>query len=51
MGEIANACTLKMPFIIVSGTDECSSLWLNGAVHSNELNGYVAIRNVAFDIE
>ena len=50
-GKMANGCTLKMPFIIVNGKEEGPTLWLNGAVHGDELNGSVAMRKVAFDIE
>jgi len=50
-GKMANGCTLKIPFIIVNGKEEGPTLWLNGAVHGDELNGSVAIRKVAFDIE
>lgn len=50
-GKMANGCILKMPFIIVNGKEEGPTLWLNGAVHGNELNGCIAIRKVAFDIE
>lgn len=50
-GKMANGCTLRIPFIIVNGKEEGPTLWLNGAVHGDEINGSVAIRKVAFDIE
>lgn len=51
VGKMANGCTLKIPVIIVNGKDEGPTLWLNGAVHGDEINGIVAIRKAAFDIE
>lgn len=51
VGKMANGCTLKMPVIIVNGKKEGPNLWLNGAVHGDEINGSVAMRNVAFDIK
>ena len=50
-GKMANGSTLKIPVIIVNGKEEGPTLWLNGAVHGDEINGIVAIRKVAFDIE
>lgn len=51
VGKMANGCTLKIPLIIVNGKEEGPTLWLNGAVHGDEINGIVAMRKVAFDIE
>lgn len=50
-GKMANGCTLKIPVIIVNGKEEGPTLWLNGAVHGDELNGIIAIRRIAFDTE
>ncbi len=51
VGKTASGYTLTIPVIIVQGNDEGPTLWLNGAVHGDEINGIVAIRKVAFSVD
>lgn len=51
VGKVANGCTFAIPVIIVHGKNEGPTLWLNGAVHGDEINGVVAIRKMAFSVD
>lgn len=46
VGELSNWATVEMPVMIVNGVEEGPVLWLNGAIHGDELNGPMAIREV-----
>ena len=46
VGELSNRAVIEMPVIIVNGVEEGPVVWLNGAIHGDELNGPMAIREV-----
>ncbi len=46
VGELAMNAELRVPVMIVNGRQDGPVLWLNGAVHGDELNAFMAIRNV-----
>lgn len=50
VGELAMNSRLKIPVLIVNGVESGPVLWLNGAVHGDELNALMAIRNLAFSV-
>ncbi len=47
VGELALHSEILIPVLIVNGKADGPVLWLNGGVHGDELNGFLAIRNVA----
>lgn len=47
VGELALHSEITIPVRIVNGKAEGPTLWLNGGVHGDELNGFLAVRNVA----
>jgi len=46
VGELALNAELRVPVLIVNGRQDGPVLWLNGAVHGDELNAFMAVRNV-----
>ncbi len=46
VGEQAMNSELLVPVMIVNGRQDGPVLWLNGAVHGDELNAFMATRNV-----
>lgn len=46
VGELSNWAAVEMPVMIVNGAEAGPVLWLNGAIHGDELNGPMAIREV-----
>jgi len=44
--ELAHGAPVSIPVLIVNGAKPGPCLWLNGAVHGDELNGPMAIRNL-----
>lgn len=46
LGELSNWASIEMPVMIVNGIEDGPILWLNGAIHGDELNGPMAIRDV-----
>lgn len=46
VGELSNWAAIEMPVMIVNGVEDGPVLWLNGAIHGDELNGPMAIREV-----
>ncbi len=51
VGELALQGEVLIPVVIVNGKAEGPTLWLNGGVHGDELNGFLAIRNVAEELD
>jgi len=47
VGELAVHMEIQIPVLIVHGMEDGPTLWLNGAVHGDELNGFLAIRRLA----
>lgn len=47
VGELAAHTKVQTPVLIVNGKEDGPTLWLNGAVHGDELNGFMAIRRLA----
>ena len=39
VGELAHRATVTIPVIVVAGTESGPTLWINGTVHGDELNG------------
>lgn len=50
VGELSNRLEVFIPIIILSGKNEGPVLWMNGAVHGDELNGLLAMRKVVFEL-
>ncbi|WP_010277706.1 M14 family metallopeptidase [Paenibacillus senegalensis] len=46
VAELSHRGPVLMPVLIVNGAKPGPRLWLNGAVHGDELNGPMAIRNL-----
>jgi len=42
VGNMASGAAIAIPFVAVRGTHAGRTLWINGHVHGNELNGIVA---------
>lgn len=51
VGELAVHSEILIPVLIVNGQKSGPVLWLNGAVHGDELNGFLATRRVAAEID
>src|SRR3990172_8850426 len=50
VGELSNRMEVFIPVMIVNGQKDGPTLWMNGAVHGDELNGLFAMRQVVMDI-
>lgn len=50
VGELSNRLEVFIPVIILSGRHDGPVLWMNGAVHGDELNGLLAMRKVLFEL-
>ena len=50
VGELSNRLEVFIPVIILSGKNEGPVLWMNGAIHGDELNGLMAMRKVVFEL-
>jgi predicted deacylase len=46
VAELSHGSPVYIPVLVVNGAKPGPSLWLNGAVHGDELNGPMAIRNL-----
>jgi predicted deacylase len=46
VAQLSNGGVIQMPVLIVNGAKPGPRLWLNGAIHGDELNGPMAIRNL-----
>lgn len=47
IGSMALIPEITTPVLIINGRQDGPTLWLNGAVHGQEINGFVAMRNVS----
>ncbi len=50
VGELSNRLEVFVPIMIVNGKQDGPILWMNGAVHGDELNGLIAMRRVVSDL-
>ena len=46
VGELANGSPIYIPLMVIQGNRPGPVLWLCGAIHGDELNGSIAMRNV-----
>ena len=51
VGELAMNAELLVPVLIVNGAQDGPVLWLNGAVHGDELNAFMAARNICRSVK
>ena len=51
VGELAVHSEILIPVLIVNGWKPGTVLWINGAVHGDELNGFMAARLVAHETD
>jgi predicted deacylase len=51
VGELSLHSDIFIPIIIVRGKEEGPTLWVNGAVHGDEINGSLAIHEVALELD
>jgi len=51
VGELSNRLEVFVPVLILNGKKEGPVLWMNGAVHGDELNGLVAMRKVVLELK
>ena len=51
VGRLAMGSDLKIPVLIINGTEDGPVLWLNGAVHGDELNALMVMRRIACEID
>jgi len=50
VGELSVHSDIKIPVFIINGLKSGPTLWINGAVHGDEINGFMAARKLAFSI-
>lgn len=50
VGELSNRLEVFIPVMILRGNKDGPVLWMNGAVHGDELNGLLAMRKVVFEL-
>lgn len=50
VGELALGSRLDIPVLLIRGVEDGPTLWLNGAVHGDEINGFMAVRALARDL-
>lgn len=50
VGELSLHSEVFIPIIIVCGQEEGPTLWINGAVHGDEINGSLATHEVAMEL-
>lgn len=51
VGELACFSDIRIPLLVLRGTEEGPTLWLTGAVHGDELNGLWAMRRFFWDLK
>jgi predicted deacylase len=51
VGELSVHADIAIPVLIVNGRESGPTLWVNGAVHGDEINGFMAARRVAGSID
>lgn len=51
IGRLANRSKISLPLIIINGQNEGPNLWLNAAVHGNELNGIFVISEIVKKVD
>jgi len=51
VGELAVHAEILVPVMIVNGRENGPTLWVNGAIHGDELNGFMAMRRVATELD
>jgi predicted deacylase len=51
VGELAIHAEILIPVMIVNGREAGPTLWVNGGVHGDELNGFMAMRRVATGLD
>lgn len=51
VGELAVHAEIAIPVLIVNGRESGPTLWVNGAVHGDEINGFMAARRVASGLD
>ena len=50
VGELAMGSSLDIPVLVIRGAKEGPVFWINGAVHGDEINGFMAVRTLAADL-
>ena len=51
VGALSMGSELTMPVAIVNGRQPGPTLWLNGAVHGDEVNAFMAMRNLLAELD
>ncbi|WP_020619386.1 M14 family metallopeptidase [Paenibacillus daejeonensis] len=51
VAQLSHGGPVRMPVLIINGAQEGPCLWLNGAVHGDEINGPMAIRNLVHRLD
>lgn len=51
VGELAHRAMVQIPVIVVSGKKEGPTLWINGTVHGDELNGSCAAWELSGELD
>jgi predicted deacylase len=51
VGELSVHSEIVIPVLIVNGGENGPTLWINGAVHGDEINGFMATRRVALGLD
>jgi len=51
VGELSVHSEIVIPVLIVNGRESGPTLWVNGAVHGDEINGFMAARRVAMELD
>ncbi|MFC1798263.1 M14 family metallopeptidase [Thermodesulfobacteriota bacterium] len=51
VGELSVHSEIQIPVLIVNGKEEGPTLWVAGAVHGFEIEGFLATRRVAFNLD
>jgi predicted deacylase len=51
IGELSVHSEITVPVFVVNGKGEGPTLWVNGGVHGDEVNGFMAVRRLALGLD
>ena len=51
VGELALGSSLDIPVLVIRGREDGPTFWINGAVHGDEINGFMVVRRLAAEID
>lgn len=51
VGELALGASVDIPVLVIRGMKDGPTFWLNGAVHGDEINGFMAVKTLAASLD